>query len=204
MPSRFRLLPRWRAIGVRLHFAVLATVAMQVSAERQRRWRRARARARRRRARKARAIAAAHLKAAINWRRFRSGRRSAPTPNRRSIWRPTLFDAAAASLSASLQGARQKSGSSQLETNIQIAATPLEDYEKCTTSGFGKTSLICDSEGSLKNTTRDKLEAVLESLKVSAGRRGRELKIADFRPTQSVQSDARLRPIDAIISAFFK
>lgn len=51
-----------------------------------------------------------------------------------------------------------------------MATTPFEDYEKCRDEGsFGKSSLICDPEKSLKNSTIEKLDALLKNLQVRYG-----------------------------------
>jgi hypothetical protein len=45
--------------------------------------------------------------------------------------------------------------------------TPFEDYEKCRDEqSFGKDTLICDPDNTLKNQTVQKLEKLLNSLQV--------------------------------------
>ncbi|KAI6183191.1 hypothetical protein M3Y97_00462300 [Aphelenchoides bicaudatus] len=54
------------------------------------------------------------------------------------------------------------------------ALTPFEDYEKCVKSeNFGKSGLICDPEHTLKNSTIEKLDALLKNLQENAKRPSR-------------------------------
>jgi len=57
---------------------------------------------------------------------------------------------------------------------VSHASTPMEDYEKCKAEeDFGKTGLICDPTKTLKNSTIEKLDALLQNLQENAKRPSR-------------------------------